>query len=251
MGQVIVDNIDLLEPNLRIPGKKPVGQVKIDWEDNSAPKLFCWLAGTSAYRFLSLTDMKFLNIGGSGRNIGIDQHNQYFSYLTRGEPNGMDVSNVVSTSGSYTFEGIADYPASYSTISGSATNAIYMFDIGTDRFVIGHNGSATLQFYDGAWTDTGYSPFGNGYQHIIFVFDGAAGSATLYVNGVQKYTGLTYTARNFSSTDAKIYRRYATTTAVYNAKNLPLYFYSITDRAINAGEALKRTHHPYQFLIPQ
>ena len=30
MGQVIVDNIDLLEPNLRIPGKKPVGQVKIN-----------------------------------------------------------------------------------------------------------------------------------------------------------------------------------------------------------------------------
>ncbi len=30
MGQVIVDNIDLLEPNLRIPGKKPVGQVKVD-----------------------------------------------------------------------------------------------------------------------------------------------------------------------------------------------------------------------------
>ncbi len=28
MGQVIVDNIDLLEPNLRIPGKRPVGQVK-------------------------------------------------------------------------------------------------------------------------------------------------------------------------------------------------------------------------------
>ncbi len=27
MGQVIVDNIDLLEPNLRIPGKKPVGNV--------------------------------------------------------------------------------------------------------------------------------------------------------------------------------------------------------------------------------
>jgi len=49
MGQVIVDNIDLLEPNLRIPGKKPVGQVKVDWS-HSIPSTYQLL---SAYLFRS------------------------------------------------------------------------------------------------------------------------------------------------------------------------------------------------------
>ena len=48
MSQLIVDEIMLREPNLLVPGKKPVGSLKIDWNNkNTAHLVNLWGLGTN------------------------------------------------------------------------------------------------------------------------------------------------------------------------------------------------------------
>ena len=43
MADLIVDEVMLREPNLLLPGKKPVGSVKIDWDHPISKNLLsCW-----------------------------------------------------------------------------------------------------------------------------------------------------------------------------------------------------------------
>ena len=249
-----VEEALLREPNLWVPGKKPVGSVKIDWSNELAPRLGVWLLGDNATVIRSLVDHEQNPIQGVGRGIDVGKNGRYYYYSIRDVityDSRIDVDQIYSTSGSYTFEWIAEYPATYADMAGT-NEYCYMFDIQTDRFIIASDTTfdPNLGFYDGVWTSTGYNPCGSGYQHMIFVFDGTAGTATLYSNGVQKYSAATYTARNFTSKNGCWLGRYVQSGANFHPKDLHVYYLSIHDSALTPGQVAVRTADPYQFLIP-
>ena len=62
---LIVDEVMLREPNLLIPGKKPVGNVKIDWSHSLAPKELCVIFRNVAHELVHntiLTEGTALNL---------------------------------------------------------------------------------------------------------------------------------------------------------------------------------------------
>jgi hypothetical protein len=242
----------LREPNLWVPGKKPVGNVKIDKYHGFAPRLGCWLFGDYPNYIISLVDNKFSSIYNSDRICDVDSNGKYFYWATRSTQHKIYTTYLESTSGSYTFELIADWPATYDILRDTAGGSVYLFDILSDRFVIGFDPSTSnnIGFFDGDWASTGYQPCGNGYQHIIFVFNSTTGYATLYVNGIEKYSAATYSTRTLTSSTAKLFGRYSNDGNNYNPHNLKTYFYVIHDRALTSGEARDRYLDPYQFLIP-
>jgi len=102
----------------------------------------------------------------------------------------IDTTGLTSTSKNYTF--------SFWVNSAVAVGQYkYLTDIQTGRLILAWGGytSGQLAFYDGAWKDFGTNTFNDGAWHnVIFVLSGT--SASLYVDGLQFGSSLTYSPQD-------------------------------------------------------
>jgi len=237
MGQVIVDNIDLLEPNLRIPGKKPVGNVTaIDgWS--------AWMMGglrshgvgkTSRVltSFNSTTERNDLRLNGTTSYATIDNNDDFFTNEAGGDFSFIfDFISGGANANSTRYIGLKDVwsgTQGWSLESSTpnvgillAGSAFYTIPINYDSSIVG--------------------------SRLILVGVWSGGVMSIYVGGEKKGATLS-TAINASTYSLTLGREAAGSA---NFLNGTIKMFAYRHGGISASKAKLLSLDPYQFLIPQ
>jgi len=231
----------LREPNLLIPGRKPVGPVKID--PNYTQPLYLNIPGVNPGRVSDNSGWDsdiVVNVGEYGIRVLTPNNNTWGA--------GLNINSgdaIASTSGSYTFEYLVRF-----TSESAATD--YFLDVLTGRLIIG----ARNQFFtinDGGWRTSSISKENNKLTHIFYVLDGANSIWNLYVNKDWVYSEeesvAEYTSKNIGGT-TRLFSRYFYSGAGQSLQNASLYMCAIYESMMPKAEIKSRLADPYQFLIP-
>ena len=244
---LIVDEVMLREPNLLIPGKKPVGPVKIDWSHPLAPKLFC--AVPTQQNIAELVHSVLPTLGGeayiSHRGVetpgtGWDDSVFYPMPFIVPDKNFTIMTGFVNTSASYNYE-----------------STMWFIDDNENRFISSDSGNKSKFFCN--HRNAGIS---NGSLTVNFWEDGLDHtlSMTITPNPNSAYFDInisldeTYTV----IADTRLIGGTALQTGVYvrslGANNgsptgYTKYFY-MWDKALSTADRIAIKFDPYQFLIP-
>ena len=205
----------------------------------------------ASYQATSPSEFSDILLGGNVTALGTNQafdetgFGEAFFYgsFNKTETRGI-VAPISSTSGSYTFQIIADWAGA------TRSEAEYYLDTQTGRMVIGHDLSDNLSIYDGAWNAFSYSPYGKGAQNLIIELDGANSEARLYINGESKGS-VSYTPRNIGGT-TKLLERYTPNTSANNCPNrIKFTSINIWEEALTDGIERSKIENAFQILKPR
>ena len=234
---LIVDEVMLREPNLLIPGKKPVGPVKIDWNHELAPKDLCVLFRNKPEELVQgvvLNDGTLTNLLTSEVNSGEQTYrfNAPSSLAWFNLPKNIDYYNAGDL-WSITWRG--------TTVSGNDGIFIGTPSNGIDYIWMGAN---LLRINSGInYQITITSSWASMQWHtVVFTSDGYR----LYSDGsfIQAYTG------NNAPADLEIKCIGSSyTTAAYSFDGSLSAVY-IHDFGLTDNQVTNLHHDPYQFLIP-
>jgi len=194
MGQVIVDNIDLLEPNLRIPGKLPIGHVKINWEHPLADKLVSFVLCSTG---VDIVGSRKGTMGGavSVGNIGVNRagvfstNGDLWSFPSTGKTELLDEITIMAgvsipaTTSSVKLVSKATSDASanpYRLSFDAPSNGLYFIRAGTGY---GAFKPSSLLISPGDTGILGVSTNGSTWTNPSFFFNGA------FTGGTQLFTG--------------------------------------------------------------
>ena len=254
MADLIVDEVMLREPNLLVPGKKPVGSVKIDWTHSLTRGLVgAWVLSD----WSQLTDLTGNNNGsetgtGSAITVGHDIHGKYLRNNNTSSTRRIDLGSIPSTN----------------PLSCNVNNetSVYVFSY--------INVSASNSFP--RWIDK--SSGGSAANGWAFYIDNGAPATTLSIGGINFVKGTVSSSGLFgagvsaSSGDPRFFidgllvstdnRSFTLPTTTTNAALLnwnhstdreyedPVYCIYVWDRKISDIEQLSIHRDMYQFLIP-
>ena len=244
---LIVDEVMLREPNLLIPGKKPVGNVKIE-TDLTYPiySLFPGLPTDTGRRSYDFVSGSLSDAWDSDITFGVDVHGKHIQ-----TPNdsswGVGIPMPLSeTGGNYTFEYLFKF-------TDFAVNFNYFMDSETGRFICGTDDSKfTVYNATDGWVTSTTPIQNNKLIHVFYVLDGSASVWNLYVNIGGEYTeeesaGI-WTAKNLGGT-TRLLTRYVQQAGAAT-QNCRLYGFNAYNKVLSKGEIRARMYDPYQFLIP-
>ena len=250
---VTIPDPRLEEPELLEPGIKPTGNVIINLEDSLARNIVDCRLYNGSERTVNLANGSPLSFD-SGNTVSntTTVNGSGFEFTTRSANNRLGIP-FSSTGGEYIFEWVADYPATYNDMAAGTGNCWY-FDNSTDRTAIAHisAGLFRLSFYDGSWTESGYQPCGNGFQHMLMkLATSANGGPKLFSNGkrVDSFSSTDYTAKNLTSGTVQLFN----SSVVANSENpvgLKVLFSALHDGILSDAECVKRTLNSYKIFIP-
>ncbi len=245
MGQVIVDNIDLLEPNLRIPGKKPVGQVKIDWSHPLARGLRAAILYYPDIRDL-VTGQVLTKVGSPTKST----NNYTFDGTADGASLQIDLSNTRDITVAIgmdisAYNNTDDLAAEFTPNFGASNGILIDPNSGAP-----YTGLFQLAMNPGVVSSAGYPRPSVGYHDYCFAFINKFSGLGLIVDGKSIAASATSPLVPVAN--------YANSTLYINCRNNASLFASsinrylfIWDRNVWTNYGTEISRDPYQFLIPQ
>ena len=254
---LIVDEVMLREPNLLVPGKKPVGPVKIDWSiplTDQLNRLHVFTNGVvydiSAYRSPNIdSHTTIVGPGGLGVNYNGSQYSSYNLPLIGGFPGGGSFGDItglstiaVLMSSTSTGNGQWIYSASESTDNDP------IYGVQQNISVAGVYSRGNLAA-DVHFSLTGTSTINDGKPHMIVCRGSrlSGGTSYLYVDGIQEDSTAVSTGQVDYDREAIGALVRATVGSYYTGN---VYMCAAWDRQLSDNEVKSFSADPYQFLIP-
>ena len=246
MSQLIVDEVMLREPNLLVPGKKPVGMVKIDW---SHP-LTRGLRTAILYDGLSLSPhFIYDDIGGfawenGGILSGADTHGKYQT--------SAGINRFISTK-TFSNIGLVDGVTCLSVVSFKITSV----DIGLfgststvpQVFLDTSGGNLRLALYTGTasvYSSVEYSSAQ--YLQCAYSINAITDIGNSYVNGKQTHDDVGIGTSAMAG--AIEFAGASTKSGLLNNSNSQVYSSFLWKGILSNSELQSLSLDPYQFLIP-
>ena len=244
------ENTLLVEPNLVIPGKKPIGPVTIDWDHPLTKGLrFCslWTTGSAADPiplYSELGDITYTSATGRNYKAG-----------------ALSSSNSTNVNGSASFADLNMYPAFHgiTVIGGSITNT----DIGIAGCL------PTDPSRPQIWLDTNGGNLYMGLFNCAIIYSGAviipSGTPSwdfsiayaleadigigCYVNGIKRVNTTNPGATDFSAASVQALGAHSKY-GLQGSNNTRVYFSALFSGFANDNILQELSTNPYQFLIP-
>jgi len=248
MTQVIVDEALLREPNLWVPGKKPIGRVKIDWSHPLARGLsdaFIFNEGGVSSRNLvkknTVGDAATAYSGatyetdGTGRVILSDASNECFLANKSVNPSAAPFPRSVCFNFRKT---VAAASYRYFFYHNSPNFAASCDAANTDFSVFGANcGDTYAALDDGDW-----------HSVVVYKSTSASSNANAYFDGNKKSLTTVFLTTTPTTPDYLAINGRDDSTFRYSGGFMG-YFYQYT-RQLSEAERIALHLDPYQFLIP-
>jgi len=264
-----IDYTYLVEPNLLIPGKKPVGNVKVDWENSLTDNI------------IGFWPFHQPNLESPGRNIVSNRYNTRprDEWADQPNPYGYDDGNPnIRTWGNASldhryidvndelFAGTGPFTIACKFMRNSAVSDSYQIVLGRRDgtaggetiylYIIEDSGNDYLRFWvegltaGAALSDPTAAPL-NEWITMVGVFSGSA--LTIYTNGVEAISiGCTGTRGSSTSTTTEFGASPVFADSQYQRILRGLISYvGIWHRVLTPSEILSMYEDPYQFLIPE
>jgi len=241
---LVYDHTQLVEPNLLIPGKKPVGPVKIDPYALSCPIRFCMFPERRKEIIGSRVPVNFLNTGVSIIDeVGVGD---YFH-----TPNMSTNFSVVNTVRGFTVDGSVGTDESFTIVlhilTGlQDTDYHYIAGLGSNLAIASKNagGSGQWALYIGSSTYGAGSTLAANSEYVLVVRRKGA-DISFFKNGIKESEAY---ANSIAAGGTSLTWNSYTPAGGYGFAG---YGKSITfiDGALSDSECIDLTSDPYQFLI--
>jgi len=248
MAKVIVPDVALREPNLLVPGKKPVGSVRIDTSHPMAPTEYWLLSPAVGLNNLARPDNPFVSFGTyewKGNNIFYNNKSQTTNYLKSAQyynTTAWGVNNdpflMIISFTHYTNSDEATYAAICSSPTDTTPWLAFIQDLPADN---------REWYFDNAYMDGADAGPRVGTKTVMALQGHADGYASTYMDGVFRSTFNRGTWVSGSTSDDIYlntgYWRDAACTCEYD------YLYLLMGEP-SQQQVLNLLADPYQFLIP-
>ena len=258
---LIVDEVMLREPNLLIPGKKPVGMPKIDWSHPLSNKLkfYLWQRGPLLLNLVDNSIMYRLPDSVATVVTSVDTEGEYFYFSTATTATGAigvaNYSPLTSSDGSGTGDFCVLYSGSINTAS-QITRIIYQRRNVSPYIHWGINGndatSGYLNFYlYNGGVDSNVTMAGaiDNNEHV-YICQRKGSDLEIYKDGIIGATAGGSTKDFLTASQDFTIGHYLISGAGAYPNLGDQRFYAGWDRSLSSGEIKSMTADPYQFLIP-
>jgi len=246
MAILYLEDALLREPNLWVPGKKPVGAVKIDWEHPLSRGLTGVLL--ASYGMKNLVDNGTITFLPSFEGLGTSQYGQHLTFLNSYADLPSSIRDKIIDTGMMS---IFARQRLTNTISADQRIASCWGGGGDAQFILwndaggGGDGYAFIINNGGARVgESVASSVLNKWQNVCGTYDKV--NLKIYVEGKEK-ASTAYTTSLFASSAEYGLARINSTVNAYDGDMACVFFW---DRGLSAPEVSSLEADPYQILMP-